>query len=127
MKQPRSYVTFKDGHEEDIVYYHDHGPVCTLFATKSGVYIYSGFKLFTNCQFEKVVLRGPESSGYIAVIDETNIKSITLDERVPYEYVIRSDGAFIRGEILVPPSADNKKIRQLIAEDLDITYKKKED
>lgn len=127
MKKPRSFVTFMDGHKEDIVYYYDHGPACTLFATESGVYIYSGLRFIMNGQFQKVVLRGPENSGYIAVIEETNIAYITIDERVPYEYTIfAEDGTTIHGEVLAPPNADEKKIRQMIADDLYISYGKKE-
>lgn len=137
--ETKSFVTFQDGHTEEIVYFETCGANDVLFVTKSGVYLENSYIIsepfhhmlgMRRIEFLKLspipkVLgssRKPEFS-YFTMPD---IKSITIDKRVPYEYEIDGDGVYIHGKVLAAPDADEKEIRQLILDDLDITIKKKE-
>lgn len=120
----REYVTFKDGHEEDIVYLEDGNDLGVLFATKSGVYCFTPEKsnlrgtyvITTPNQFQRVHLD--------ANIRAEDIESVTIDRRISYEYEVDGGGVYIRGKILVPPDYNDEKIRKLIMEDLHIKYRK---
>lgn len=129
--KPYSYATFKDGHTEEIFYYRRGGDA-VMFGTKSGIYVYHPyvspagvFGLRKEAEFYRI---GYEILGRKpAMFGESNIKSITIDERVPYEYEIESDGVYICGGVLDKPDADEDEIRKLIMDDLDIRYEKKEE
>lgn len=129
--KPKSFVTFKDGHTEDIVYYQKRGYNKVLFATASGIYkhienaIPFGISGLTRqCEFLKLHLGANDTD--ICHEAVCNIQSITLDERVPYEYRIHGDLGYVTGTILADPDASEDKIKKLIVEDLEIEYRKEE-
>lgn len=124
MKRPRNYAVYEDGHEEDLLYFEANKSGGSIFATESGIYrIWPDENRVTGVKFGKYPSHfdrlGPVSS------DRTDeIKYVTIDERIPYEYRICGDGACVCGSVLVPPDATDQDIRKLIMEDLDIQYRK---
>ena len=127
--KPKSFVTFKDGHTEDIVYYQKRGYHQVLFATESGVYKYiENTTPFGACgyirqnDFYKLHLGANGTD--VCHEAECGIQSITLDERVPYEYRIHGDIGDVTGTILADPDASEYKIKKLIMEDLEIEWRK---
>lgn len=129
MAKTKSFVTFKDGHTEDIIYYQKRGCNKVLFATESGVYKYIDnaipfgiVGLSRQYEFWKLHLGANDTDFcHEAACD---IQSITLDERVPYEYRIHGDLGYVTGSIIAPPNANEEEIKKLIMEDLEIEWRK---
>lgn len=130
----RNFATFTDGHEEEIFYYKKYGECSLLFATKSGIYRY-------NCStipFGVMGLRRSSDFLKLEVVDERmnrridlefepaiEVKSVTIDERVPYVYVLDSRDYNVHGEVLASENADEEEIRQAIMKSLTVHYEKK--
>lgn len=125
MDQRKSFVTFKDGHTEEILYF-ERCSNTVLFTVRSGVYVYrdvlrytpgvSGVFLSTN--FLKVTAKS-ELSIALECEEEFNIESITLDERVEVSYSLDIKGkGSIMGKVLVAPNAEFNEIRNAILDDL---------
>lgn len=124
--KPRSFVTFKDGHEEEIFYIEDNKNLGVLFATSSGIYC---FKPATTVIRDSKIVRNPDQFQKIHLDANTyaeEIDSITVDSRDVYEFEIYGYGSFICGEILMPPDATTQDVRKAITDTLDIRYEKKE-
>lgn len=121
----RKYMTFKDGHEEDILYM-EESENGVLFSTSSGIYrflpprekIQGTYFIREPSKFVRVTTKGEAH--------EINIDSITIDERVAYEYSLQFNGGTMGGEILTSPNSDDKTICQLIIERLGVRYRKKD-
>lgn len=139
MKKPRSFVTFQDGHEEEIIYYETYGATGVLFVTKSGVYLERSYRIFKEAYYTPVnrteFLRlSPIPNGIVEThckpefnyFTMPDIKSVTIDERIPYKFYVKGNGAYIFGDVLVPPDASEETIRKLIADQLNIEFERKE-
>ena len=128
----RNFATFTDGHEEEIFYYKKYGECSLLFATKSGIYRY-------NCStipFGVMGLR--RSSDFLKLVVDSDfglvsptfepapeLASVTIDERVPYVYVLDGQDYNVHGEVLASPDADEKEIREAILNSVTVRYEKK--
>lgn len=130
MNKPRSYATFKDGHEEDIFYFKKYGENGIFFATESGVYRYNEAVvpigvcgLSKSCKFFKLApsLRGDVLCFNVA----SDIDTITIDDRIPYKFKIGANGTYIFGEVLASPDACDEDIKDLIVDELSIEIRKK--
>lgn len=125
MNKPRSYATFKDGHEEDILYIEDRDDLGVLFATKSGIYRFCPDRdeirgtswVREPNHFERVHLDANKPAD--------DISFITIDRKVSYDYMISKDGVYIFGEILASPDACDEDIKDLIMDELSIEIQKK--
>lgn len=121
MKKARNYAVFKDGHEEDLLYLERDSSGNAIFATKSGIYTFenhidgASFISYYPCFYRL----GPTSFNPANEID-----SVMFDDRSLYEYKIEGNGVYICGKILAPVNSDDKTIRKLIMEDLNIKYRK---
>lgn len=133
MDQRKSFVTFKDGHTEEILYFEKYGLDTILFATRSGVYVHriirdvpGVFGIRASTTFFKVGM-----SGIISALDVEEyfaIESITLDERVEVSYSLDIKGkGSIMGKVLVAPNAEFNEIRNAILDDLRGTNAEKTD
>lgn len=120
-----SFVTFKDGHIESILYFEKIQSGAIMFSTKSGVYIYQPSHpvpgltgLLPATDFFKVNISG---MGLGLTAEETfSIDFITLDERVEYKFWITIESAEYSGTVLVAPNARDEEIRSAILDKLGI-------
>lgn len=133
MEERKSFVTFKDGHTEEIFYFEKYSLDTILFATRSGVYMYhKGIVpigvagLVPEITFSRLTIS--PSKLYTWINWGTGIESITLDERVevPYSLDIKGRGS-IMGKVLVAPNAEFNEIRNAILDDLRGTNAEKTD
>lgn len=133
MEERKSFVTFKDGHTEEIFYFEKYNDDIVIFATESGVYMYhKGIVpigvagLVPEITFSR--LTTSPSKLYTWINWGTGIESITLDERVevPYSLDIKGRGS-IMGKVLVAPNAEFNEIRNAILDDLRGTNAEKTD
>lgn len=133
MEERKSFVTFKDGHTEEIFYFEKYGLDTILFTTRSGVYVHriirdipGVFGIRASTTFFKVGM-----SGIISALDVEEyfaIESITLDERVEVSYSLDIKGkGSIMGKVLVAPNAEFNEIRNAILDDLRGTNAEKSD
>lgn len=133
MEERKSFVTFKDGHTEEIFYFEKYSLDTILFATRSGVYVHriirdipGIFGIRASTTFFKVGM-----SGIISALDVEEyfaIESITLDERVEVSYSLDIKGkGSIMGKVLVAPNAEFNEIRNAILDDLRYTNAEKTD
>lgn len=144
MIEENSFVKFKDGHEEDIIYYSKSPDNCfAFFATRSGVYAvrlsgvvertsdpdYS-ITSVTNTNFYKGFLRS-NALPFVDFNATDAIQSVTIDERIYYEYEAKGYGIVINGEIALRPDADYEEvcraIRDKIVDQFTITHNVKEE
>lgn len=122
-KTPRSFVTFADGHEEDILHIYKDSAFEHVFITKSGVYgvaeVLDGhYPMLPKTVFYTMAVA--YSLGHFAsefyVTDE--IVKVTIDERVRVEYTIAlngdKDGYRFTNSILVPRNYSDEQIEELI-------------
>lgn len=138
--ETKSFATFKDGHTEDILYFERKNECAVLFTTKSGMYLYkkgvipecvAGMRVSTdffrlNMRFSKFLDRRGGDITQLTCEENYDIQSITLDERVPYEFSIYADGVYITGEVMAAQDASEEEVRKLVLDDLDISIEKKE-
>lgn len=133
MEERKSFVTFKDGHTEEIFYFEKYSLDTILFATRSGVYIHriirdipGVFGIRASTTFFKVGMFGIISA--LDVEEYFAIESITLDERVEVSYSLDIKGkGSIMGKVLVAPNAELNEIRNAILDDLIGTNAEKTD
>lgn len=136
MNKPRSFAAFTDGHEEDIFYFEIKGPNTVLFATESGIYLYQkrnmpdGLNGLHQSNYFFKILTDIENNVPISISHTfhatNNIKSIVIDERIPYEYKLSSldDDGHCCGTIYALPDATEDDIHKAILKDLLIEYRK---
>ena len=127
MPEKKSFVTFTDGHTEEIVYFNRKNSNI-LFVTKTGIYVFTTDETkigYFGCLSEaykvfRLNVGITEHGNVDLVFDRTHIvESVTIDERVLYGYQIEhKPGEYITGCILVSPDAAEKEIRIAIMEDL---------
>lgn len=135
--ETKSFATFKDGHTEEILYFEKVTDKQVMFTTKSGVYVSKEgtaptcvWGLTATMTFFK--LRPSMDATFnrqlpcLVAKEVHDIESITLDERVQYEYAIDGDGVYITGEVTAAPDASDEEIKKLILEKLDIQIERKE-
>lgn len=122
-KTPRSFVTFADGHEEDILHIYEDCMFGRVFITKSGVY---GVAEVRDDQYPRSIhtvfytMVVAYSLGHFAsefyVTDK--IVKVTIDERIRVEYTIAlngdKDGYRFTNSILVPRNYSDEQIEELI-------------
>lgn len=121
-----SFVTFKDGHKEEIFYFKKYNNGGLLFATTSGMY---GFRrhhsISSVCgfgpqnQFIKLGMEGP--TPIVTAEEIFDIDSVTIDTRIKVAYALtdREDGDLLNeGYVLVSPNATDDQIKLAIIDDL---------
>lgn len=129
-KKPRSILTFKDGHTEEIFYYQEFDQLRgVLFATESGIYKYHEsiipngvIGLRRSCDFFKV--SAINNDGILCFDEAPDIESSRIDKRIPYEYRLSNDDGECCGTIYALPDATESDIREAILKDLLIEYRK---
>lgn len=130
MNKPRSFVIFKDGHEEDIFYYQQYSRANYVFATKSGVYVLNTYVFLGGggSEFLRMSHISPNFSNdrhpEFKFSSAPEIKSVIVDGRIPYVYRIKGDFGEICGSIYAAPDATESEVHKLILEDLHIEYRK---
>ena len=133
MDKKRSYVTFKDGHEEDIFYYKEIRDNQYIFATESGIYFYRepinvpgvlgveripGFTLYADCRDNPNVL--PD----ICLTHDPSIKTIKIDKRVELKFTVPDYGD---GTVLVEPNASTEEVACAIMSEMGVVVEGIED
>lgn len=129
----RNFATFTDGHEEEIFYYKKYGEAGLLFATQSGIYRFN----YNTVPFGVMGLR--RSSDFLKLVVDSDfglvsptfdpapeLKSIVIDERVPYVYVLDGQDYNVHGEVLASEDADEEEIRKAILDSVTVHYEKKD-
>lgn len=121
-----SFITFKDGHKEEIFYFKKYKNSGLIFATKSGVYGYREVTsipgvcgIIPRYQFIKLGMEGPAPT--ITTEEAFDIASVTIDERIKIAYALtdREDGDVLdAGYVLVPPNATEDQIKLAVIDDL---------
>lgn len=127
MTKPRSYVTFKDGHEEEIIYFTQYEDQRTIFATESGIYARIAPGDIQKLEFENNHALPCNNLPSILFGKAVDVADVFLDFRVSYSYtIIGKDGTIIEGTVFHLPHATNKDIHNLIMEDISIEYNREE-
>lgn len=127
VKKLRSYVIFKDGHEEDLLCYDKTADGKAIFVTKSGK-VYRYYPPANRQYAECIKWR----DAYFERLDpdfdkETQeIERVVLDERVWYDFTLWWKDQLFCDSILASPNASEDELRRLILKDVVIKCKKKE-
>lgn len=123
----RSFVTFKDGHEEDIVFYQAQNNK-VLFATGSGIYFCEEeppLSLNTRTTYYRFQISDNPAIRYETESVDT-IASITLSSKVRREYCIDLKvGPHIHGNLVVSRDISDEAFREMCIQDAikNVTFK----
>lgn len=122
----RSYVTFIDDHEEDVVYFKVFDERHLLFATESGVYFYKkapdtpGVCGLIPREFYAIgmdICDNPTALPDMYLVDECSIKTLVLDRRVKVKFTVPGYG---EGVVLAMPDATRGEIAQAIMSEMGV-------
>lgn len=124
MDRKRSYVTFTDGTEADILWFEQSENNHVLFVTKDGVYTYIPSIQIPSVtglephEFYRVYL---SNTGVMSMTSTSSIKSICIDTRVEYNVYIPVLGS---STILAAPDASDKDIALAIVTELNAEWER---